>query len=97
MKSLLFATILIAVAIINSVSAFEYLKAAIYDEYHEKCTEAGQEKCSTVGYCVWTMGKLITALLTFHILILDVCILLVDEYYGSFPACIVDQKKYRRY
>ncbi|KAJ8658029.1 hypothetical protein O0I10_006300 [Lichtheimia ornata] len=76
MKSLLFATILIAVAIINSVSAFEYLKAAIYDEYHEKCTEAGQEKCSTVGYCVWTM---------------------VDEYYGSFPACIVDQKKYRRY
>lgn len=96
MKSLLYATILITVAIINSVSAFEYLKAPIFDEYDQKCIAAGHDKCDTVGYCVWKMGKLITPLLTFHILILHVCIILVYTYYGNFPSCVIDETKYRR-
>lgn len=63
MKSFFLATIVIAIGIINTVSAVEYVDQEMYGVYQDQCLIAGPEKCNTVGYCVVAKGKLSHALI----------------------------------
>lgn len=57
MKASFLGSILIAVAIINNVSAIEFLDDLTYDKYEDNCYNTPVEKCHTVGYCVIEYGK----------------------------------------
>ncbi|CDH59326.1 predicted protein [Lichtheimia corymbifera JMRC:FSU:9682] len=57
MKAFFVGSILIAVAIINNVSAIEFLDDVTYNKYEDNCSKTPVEKCHTVGYCDIEYGK----------------------------------------
>lgn len=51
MKSTFIGAILFAVAIVNQVSAIEYVNKATYDKYEKQCKETSPFDCESVPYC----------------------------------------------
>ncbi|KAJ8652864.1 hypothetical protein O0I10_011464 [Lichtheimia ornata] len=52
MKSSFLGAIIIAIGVINNVSAVQYVDKETFKYYQNKCHDTPFEKCDTVGYCI---------------------------------------------
>lgn len=95
MKSSFLGAIIIAIGVINNVSAVQYVDKETFKYYQNKCHDTPFEKCDTVGYCIPDQGKPATFWFAFRILKFHVDIDLA--YNGDLKLvqnCLIDFKKY---